>query len=330
VLAQTALATTPQVSLALAAAAAVAVPWITVLTVQRRGARPSCGAFPDALDVIVGAVRAGLPMTAALATACAEMPGPVGGELRRVLDDTSIGVEVPAALIAAGRRVRLLEFDFFVLRRPGVLQREHGGNLTEMLVALGAALRRRCRVTRKNPRHTLGGTSSAMLLGAMPFLAGSALALLSPEYFSVLFTDPRGVNLLRVATASLVVGWLAMRSIPLPGWRHDRSCCPPIPALHWPLLIAVPGVLAALAVVALLPHSGGRVHARLVALGRRESRGSRGGMAETTGPGAQALLHRIGAALAGGRLVGPVEMARLAAAWPVPACAPSRPTCCWR
>jgi tight adherence protein B len=167
--------------------------------------------FPDAIDLIVRAVRAGLPVLASMEAAGAETPEPVGREFRRMIADTRIGITVEEALARAATRIGLVEFNFFVASIQ--LQRESGGNLTETLATLSSVLRRRDELRAKTKALTAEARLSAMVLASMPFVTSGAIMLLTPGYFKPLFVDPRGAYILGAAFCSIAFAILTMRTM---------------------------------------------------------------------------------------------------------------------
>jgi tight adherence protein B len=187
------------------------VPWQFVRMAKARNLLRFTQRFPDAIDLIVRAVRAGLPVLASMEAAGNETPDPVGREFRRLIADTRIGVTVEEALGRAAMRIGLIEFNFFVASIQ--LQRESGGNLTETLATLSSVLRRRDELRAKTKALTAEARLSAMVLASMPFVTSGAIMLLTPGYFKPLFTDPRGAWILGAAFCSISFAMLTMRTM---------------------------------------------------------------------------------------------------------------------
>jgi len=187
------------------------VPWQLVRFLQAQQTAAFLKLFPDAIDLIVRAVRAGLPVLGAMDAAGRETPNPVGNEFRQIIADIQIGVDFAEALRRAGRRVHQVEFDFLVATL--ILQRESGGNLSETLATLSAVLRRRSELRAKTKAMTSEARTSALVIGSLPFFAAGALAVISPQYIGVLLADPRGGYLLGGGFASMTMGGLVMRGL---------------------------------------------------------------------------------------------------------------------
>ena len=195
----------------LSAVAAVAAARYLLRFAQLRYQRRFLDAFPDAIDLIVRAVKAGLPALDAIDLAAREVAAPVGTEFQKVLDDTRIGVAMADALNHAADRIRVPDFRFFVASL--VLQRRTGGGLAETLVNLSTLIRQRRALRLKARALTAESKASATLISIMPFIAGAGLYLVKPDMMSLLFVDHRGRFLLGVAVASLLLGIAAMSTI---------------------------------------------------------------------------------------------------------------------
>lgn len=190
---------------------AFVVPWQFIRMARARNLLRFTQRFPDAIDLIVRAVRAGLPVLASMEAAGDETPDPVGREFRRLIADTRIGITVEEALGRAAARIGLIEFNFFVASIQ--LQRELGGNLTETLATLSLVLRRRDELRAKTRALTAEARTSAMVLAAMPFVTSGAIILITPGYFKPLFTDPRGGWIIGAALCMITFAMLFMRAM---------------------------------------------------------------------------------------------------------------------
>ncbi|HYG85936.1 MAG TPA: type II secretion system F family protein [Azospirillum sp.] len=160
--------------------------------------------LPDAIDLMIRAVRAGIPVSAAITLVGEEVAEPVGGEFKRISDAVAIGVELKEALRRTAKRVRIPDFDFFTICL--LVQQETGGQLTETLQNLSDILRRRKEVRRKVRALTSEGRTSAKVVGAIPFLSGGGFYMISPGYVGRLVAEPMGVTMLLIAGACLILG----------------------------------------------------------------------------------------------------------------------------
>jgi tight adherence protein B len=201
----------PALAIALAGAGAVGAPALLLRLSQSRHQRQFLDIFPDALDLIVRAVRAGLPAPEAIELAAREVGAPVGSEFRRMLDEMRIGVEMEDALQDAADRIRVPDFRFFVVSL--LLQRRTGGGIAETLSNLSIIIRQRKALRLKARALTAEATASATVVATLPFVAGVGLFLINRELMSVLFVDPRGRQMLGIACLGLLFGIAAMKAI---------------------------------------------------------------------------------------------------------------------
>ena len=202
---------TPEKAAVLCGAAALATPVFLLRHSQRRYQNRFLDLFPDALDLIGRAVKAGLPVLDAMEVATQAIPAPVGSEFRRTLDEVRIGVEITTALRHAAERVRVPEFRFYVV---GIgLQNRTGGSLTDTLANLSHVIRRRKELRLKIRAFTAESKMSVMVLSALPFIAGGLQLLINYDLMVTLFTDPRGRFMVGLALASLVSGTAVMAYI---------------------------------------------------------------------------------------------------------------------
>lgn len=160
--------------------------------------------FPDALDLLDRAVRAGLPIIDAMEMAAREIPDPAGTEFRRVLDEMSIGINIEEALQRTAGRIRVPDFSFYVVALN--LQRRTGGALAETLGNLSRVIRRRKEVRLKARSLSAEAKASAAVLAILPFFVGGMMYMLNRPLMSVLFTDPRGRFMVGIALLSLLAG----------------------------------------------------------------------------------------------------------------------------
>jgi tight adherence protein B len=183
-----------------------------LLTIQQgRTERKFIALFPDALDMCVRMLRAGLPVSAAIRTIGTEGPPPVNQVFSVIADRVEIGIPLEEALRMTGKELGLDEFRFFAA--VVALQRSTGGNLAQTLELLSEIMRKR-RAMRLKARATTGEVrASAYILGSMPFMIILALLVLSPDYLEPLFNDPRGHIVLATAAGSLALAFFTMRKL---------------------------------------------------------------------------------------------------------------------
>ena len=201
----------PVLAIVLGGAAATGAPALLLRFAQSRYQRQFLNLFPDALDMIVRAVRSGLPAPEAIELATREVRPPVGTEFQQLLDELRVGTEMEEALERAADRIRVPDFRFFAVSL--LLQRQTGGGIAETLSNLSAIIRQRKAVRMKARALTAEAQASAAIIATTPFVAGVGLFVINRDLTSVLFIDPRGRFLLGIAVASLVTGLATMRAL---------------------------------------------------------------------------------------------------------------------
>lgn len=160
--------------------------------------------FPEAIDLISRALRAGHAFTTGIGMVADEIPAPVGLEFRRLYDEQNFGMSLPEAMRAMATRVPVLDAKFFVT--AVLTQRESGGNLSEVLDNLASVMRERFKLKRQIRVVSAHGRISAWVLACMPLVLAAVLFTLSPDFMSILITDPWGVQLIVVAGTLQVIG----------------------------------------------------------------------------------------------------------------------------
>ncbi|WP_167730289.1 type II secretion system F family protein [Terasakiella sp. SH-1] len=164
--------------------------------------------FPDAIDLIVRAVKSGLPVTEGISIVSSEMDGPVAHEFKRISEAMKIGETMEDALWSAAKRLENAEFNFFVISL--VVQSETGGNLAETLENLSDILRQRQTMKLKVKAMASEARASAYILGGLPFAMFAILEILSPGYTSPLYGNPTGTVLSIGALVSIGMGAFVM------------------------------------------------------------------------------------------------------------------------
>lgn len=160
--------------------------------------------FPDAIDLIVRGLKAGLPVTESMKMVSKEIEAPVGTIFATIAEKMALGIPLEKTLYDTAAKYRITEFDFFVTSI--VLQRETGGNLSEILDNLSEALRQRLMMRMKIKAMSSEANASMYIIGALPVIVMLALHFLSPEYLVPLFDDYRGNIALAIAAGMLGSG----------------------------------------------------------------------------------------------------------------------------
>jgi tight adherence protein B len=167
--------------------------------------------LPDAIGLIVRAVRVGVPVSEALRAVVKECPEPTAQEFGRLVNDLAIGAQLDKALRDMADRNDLPEYGFFAAALS--LQAQTGGGLAETLELLADVARKRVAMQARGYALSSEARTSTMILGALPFASGGATYLANPSYMSVLFTDPLGQMVFGLAVLSLSIGIFTMRMI---------------------------------------------------------------------------------------------------------------------
>jgi len=167
--------------------------------------------FPDALDLLVSALRAGISFSAALQIVADESPEPVRSEFAIVVEEQALGLELREALMNMANRVGSLDLKFFVT--AVVLQRTAGGNLTEVLENTSRLIRDRFRILGDIKTFTAQGRLTGFILSALPASIGLFMVMVAPDYFHKMWDHPVGRSVLGFAFLMQFLGWLTIRKI---------------------------------------------------------------------------------------------------------------------
>jgi tight adherence protein B len=167
--------------------------------------------FPEALDLLSRAIRAGHAFQTALGMAADELPAPAGPEFKKTFDQQNFGRPLRDALNNLSDRVTLLDVRFFVT--AVLIQRETGGNLSEILDNLAHVVRERFKILRQVRVHTAHGRFTGYVLLALPAFLAIALSILNPEHMRPLFRERMGQMMLVGAMLMQTVGFLWIRKV---------------------------------------------------------------------------------------------------------------------
>lgn len=167
--------------------------------------------LPEALDLIGRALRAGHSLSSALQMAGSEMPDPVGEEFQQAFDEINFGISAQEALQNLSKRVPSTDLGFFVV--AVLIQRESGGNLSEILSNISGIIRERLKLFGKVRALSAEGRFSGVVLSMLPFFTGFLLYLIDRDFMSLLWTDVNGMFFLKTGLVFIVIGGLWMRRI---------------------------------------------------------------------------------------------------------------------
>ncbi|OFW40814.1 MAG: hypothetical protein A3J29_00600 [Acidobacteria bacterium RIFCSPLOWO2_12_FULL_67_14b] len=167
--------------------------------------------FPEALDVLSRAIRAGHAFQTALGMVADEMPAPVGPEMKKTFDQQNFGLPLREALNELSERVSILDVRFFVT--AVLIQRETGGNLSEILDNLAHVVRERFKIQRQVRVHTAHGRFTGYVLLTLPAFLAVALSFINPDHMQLLFREHMGQVMLAGAMVLQGVGYLWIRKV---------------------------------------------------------------------------------------------------------------------
>lgn len=167
--------------------------------------------FPNALDIIVRAVKSGLPLNDAVRLIANESPEPVKTEFRRIVDSQQMGLSIPDASLRMAETMPCTEASFFGIVIQ--IQSQAGGNLSEALGNLSRVLRDRKKMKAKVQALSMEAKASAVIIGALPFIVAFLVYLTSPNYIMPLFTTSAGNLILGCSAVWMSIGILVMRKM---------------------------------------------------------------------------------------------------------------------
>lgn len=190
---------------------AATLPYFALRHLARRRLQRFEELFPEALDLVGRALRAGHAFSTGLAMVAEEVADPVGPEFRLVYDQQNFGMPLPDALRGMADRIPLLDVQFFVT--AVLTQREAGGNLAEVLDNLTSVIRDRFKVRRQVRAVTAHARITGWVLVGLPPVTALLLLLIAPEHLKVLVEDPVGIRMVVFAVVLQVLGSLVIRRL---------------------------------------------------------------------------------------------------------------------
>jgi tight adherence protein B len=187
------------------------IPYGVVMYLRQKRLRAFEERFPEALDLLGRAVRAGHAFTTGLEMIAKESPDPIASEFRTTFEEQNFGLPLRDALLNMTERIPSIDVRFFVTAL--LIQKETGGNLAEILDGLSRVIRDRFRIYREVRVRTAQGRLTAGILIALPVFMMLVLMVMNPNYVGVLFHDPKGVLALTIAGIMQVIGSLVIWKI---------------------------------------------------------------------------------------------------------------------
>lgn len=193
------------------AAGALGLPRWFVSFKRSRRVKAFLEEFPNALDIIVRALRSGLPLNDGIRLIASESPEPVRGEFRRIVEAQQIGLSIPEAAMRMSETMPCPEAGFFGIVIQ--IQQQAGGNLSEALANLSRVLRDRKKMKAKVQALSMEAKASAVIIGALPILVAVLVYLSSPAYIMPLFTTSTGHLIIGISAVWMAIGIFVMRSM---------------------------------------------------------------------------------------------------------------------
>ena len=191
--------------------AAALIPWLVVKRAATKRVHKLEEQFPEAIELIARALRAGHAFTSGMGMVADQMQEPIKTEFRLLHDRQNFGMPIAEAMRDFAARMPLLDARFFVT--AVLTQRESGGNLSEVLDGLAAIIRDRFRLRREVRSLSAHGRITGTVLFCLAPALTLMLFLIAPTHIAVLFTDPIGINMVVVCAVLQVIGFYAMRRI---------------------------------------------------------------------------------------------------------------------
>ena len=189
----------------------VCLPFLYLIYLKQKRMERMQKQLPEALDLISRALKAGHAFSGAMRLVADEFDAPLGPEFAETMDEINFGVSVAEALKNLARRVDFSEINYFVV--GVILQRETGGNLSELMDTLATLIRERFIFQGKVRTLSAEGKLSAVVLVCIPFFIIGYLKLSQPDYMNLLFTDPVGIYMAVVAGIMMIIGIIVMKKM---------------------------------------------------------------------------------------------------------------------
>ena len=186
-------------------------PFLYVKVKRTRRLRSFEENFPEALDLVSRALKAGHAFATGLKMVADEMEEPIGPEFRKTFDEQNFGLPLKDALANLTERIPNLDVRFFAT--AVLIQRETGGNLSEILENLAHVVRERFKILRQVRVYTAHGRLTGYVLLALPAFLAVALMFINPEHMQLLFKDRIGHMLIIAAVIMQTVGYFWIKQV---------------------------------------------------------------------------------------------------------------------
>jgi tight adherence protein B len=196
---------------AVAAAIAACLPYGYVLRARGQRMLKFEEQFPEAIDLLSRALRAGHALTTGLSMVAEEMPAPIAAEFQTLYDQQNFGLSLSQALRNFAERIPSLDARFFVT--AVLTQKEAGGNLSEVLDNLASIIRDRFKVKRQVRVHSAHARITGWVLSALPTTLALFFITVAPDKYATFYRDPLGMQLIAGALTLQLLGVFIIRKI---------------------------------------------------------------------------------------------------------------------
>jgi tight adherence protein B len=190
------------------AALGLAAPYLYLKWKRRRRIAKFESQLPDAIDMVTNAMRAGYAFQGAMELVGQEIADPLGAEFAQFYEEQNLGMDVRTALLALQSRVPSLDLKMFIT--AVLIQRETGGNLSEVLENIATVIRGRFRIQGELKTLTAQVRLSSKILGLLPVIVVGLITIMNPSFMAPLFNETVGRILLASAAVSQIIGFIAM------------------------------------------------------------------------------------------------------------------------
>jgi tight adherence protein B len=186
-------------------------PWAFLVVRRTRRLRAFGAALADTLQLMAGSLSAGLSLAQSVDTVVREGTDPIASEFRRALVESRLGVEIEESLAGIAERMESVDFEWVVMAIR--IQRDVGGNLSEVLETAVGTMRERERLHRHVRALSAEGRLSALILLGMSIVLGAWMFVFRREYLRPLYTEPLGLLMLTGSVIGVVVGGIWLRKL---------------------------------------------------------------------------------------------------------------------
>jgi len=187
------------------------IPLMWLLNKRRSAPENFASQLPDALELVARALRPGTALAAGMHVVAEEMPSPVCDEFGRVYEEQNLGIVIEDSMRSMASGCRTLDLRFFVT--SVAIQRQTGGDLSEILDKIGYVIRERYRILGQVKALTGEGRLSGVVLIALPFVLFLVMLHIKPDYVEALWTDPLGIKMSIFGVVTQILGAITIKKI---------------------------------------------------------------------------------------------------------------------